>query len=387
MINNFLFTNLLKHLEKIHTGALTFHTPDHKKYEFSGSQGGPKADIYIYDWNAIPEWVAKGDIGFAETYREGLWETNDLLAALNIAMLNRDILNPYLKANIFQNFFYQVIYALQKNSIKGSKKNIHAHYDLGNDFYKLWLDPTMTYSSAIYKNDNEDLSQAQNNKYDRIIDSLNGDSGSLLEIGCGWGGFADRALERDKDMQIKGITLSHEQKDFAVDRLQNNAQIVLEDYRHQEGKFDHIVSIEMFEAVGEKYWKTYFEKMKSLLADKGKAVVQTITVANEDFDHYKNETDFLRSYIFPGGLLPSPEKFDSVAQKAGLMTSNIYEFGQDYARTLEEWLKNFDSVVDKVRGLGFDDKFIRLWRFYLAGCAAGFASGYTNVQQVELAHA
>lgn len=386
MFEKIMFDQILKRLDSLENGTLIVKTPDHKKYEFIGPNQGPKADIQILDWACISQWASRGDIGFAESYRDGLWETSDLLAALTFAMKNRDVIEPYLVANRLQNFLTQFLYFFQRNSIKGSKKNIHAHYDLGNEFYKLWLDPTMTYSSALY-NETEDLATAQNNKYDRIIDQLNGDNGRLLEIGCGWGGFADRAVERSSNLDIKGITLSQEQHDFAKKRLDQQAQIVIEDYRHQTGKFDHIVSIEMFEAVGEAFWPTYFSKMKELLSNKGKAVVQTITIGDDNFERYKSQTDFLRSYIFPGGLLPSPEKFDQAANKAGLRTSNKFEFGQDYARTLNEWYHNFDAVIDPIKNLGFDDKFIRLWRFYLAGCSAGFASGYTNVQQIELEHA
>ncbi len=386
MLHKIFFDQILKKAENIHTGSLTFETPEHKIYDFKGSNTGLNSKIIIHDWSCITQWVTKGDIGFAETYRDGLWDTPDLLATLTVAMMNKDVVDPYLKSNKLQNLFYQFLYFFQRNSINGSKKNIHAHYDLGNEFYKLWLDPTMTYSSALYNGSN-DLKTAQNNKYDRILNQLSAPSGRVLEIGCGWGGFAERAIANDGDYDVKGITLSKEQHDFAHNRLNNDAKIVIEDYRHQTGRYDHIVSIEMFEAVGEQFWPTYFSKMKELLSDNGKAVVQTITILNDRFEAYKKETDFLRSYIFPGGLLPSPKRFDEEAAKAGLKTFNNFEFGQDYARTLHQWLDNFDDVVADIKNMGFDEKFIRLWRFYLAGCSAGFASGYTNVQQIELQHA
>lgn len=386
MLNKIFFDQILKTVQKIHTGFLTIETPDHKTYAFNGVNLGLESKIIIHDWSCITQWVTKGDIGFAETYRDGLWDTPDLLATLTVAMMNKDVIDPYLKSKKLQNLFYQFLYLFQRNSINGSKKNIHAHYDLGNDFYKLWLDPTMTYSSALF-NGSKDLKIAQNNKYDRILNQLNAPSGRILEIGCGWGGFAERAVSHDGDYDIKGITLSQAQHDFANNRLNNDAKIVIEDYRHQTGKYDHIVSIEMFEAVGEKFWPTYFSKMKELLSENGKAVVQTITILNDRFESYKKETDFLRSYIFPGGLLPSPKRFNEEAAKAGLKTFNNFEFGQDYALTLNQWLDNFDGVVRDVKNMGFDEKFIRLWRFYLAGCSAGFASGYTNVQQIELQHA
>jgi len=386
MLEKFLSEQIFKQLENLHSGSLTIETPDHKKYAFKGDKEGGSGHIVIHHWPVISAIAAKGDIGLAETYRDNLWSTPDLLGLLTVLMQNRDLIEKYTKANIFQNFFIKLYYLTQMNSLEGSRKNIQAHYDLGNDFYSLWLDPSMTYSSAIYGADN-DLTKAQHNKYDRIIDQLNSNSGRLLEIGCGWGGFAERVQHRDKDINVKGITLSDEQHAFAQERLDNNAQIVIEDYRKQEGQFDHIVSIEMFEAVGEKYWPVYFSKVKELLSQKGKAVIQTITVRNDEFEKYKKESDFIRSHIFPGGLLPSPERFKEEARKVGLKTNNQFEFGLDYARTLEEWLQNFDSVKDKVKALGFDEPFIHMWRFYLAGCAAGFHSGYTNVQQIELEHA
>ena len=244
----------------------------------------------------------------------------------------------------------------------------------------------MTYSSAIFKSPMENLTAAQHNKYDRIIDRMETDSGRLLEVGCGWGGFADRALQQG-DYDIKGITLSEEQHNYAAERLGQNASIALEDYRHQKGKYDRLVSIEMFEAVGERYWPVYFKKMKELLAEKGKAVIQTITINEQDFDDYRVGGDFIRTYIFPGGMLPAPSKFREQAEKAGLRVNDEYYFGQDYARTLDCWLKSFDAKKEEIKNMGFDEGFIRLWRFYLAACSAGFKTGRTDVMQVELAHA
>jgi cyclopropane-fatty-acyl-phospholipid synthase len=387
MFNQIIFNRLLKRLEKLKVGSLKIYGPDQKTYTFQGDINGYHADLTIKEWSVIANLAAKGDIGFAEDYRDGLWDTSDLTALLTISMQNREALGSFFNANKLRNLFYQITYIFKKNSVKGSRKNIHAHYDLGNDFYKLWLDPTMTYSSAIFDGEDISLEDAQIKKYDYIIDKLNSHNGELLEIGCGWGGFSAQALQRNKDFNIKGITLSEEQLTFAKHRLGNKAVICLEDYRHQQGLYDHIVSIEMFEAVGEKFWPIYFQKMAQLLKKNGKAVVQTITIGDQDFDYYKNETDFLRTYIFPGGLLPSPLKFDQAVKKAGLMPINHFEFGQDYAKTLEIWLKNFDDVYHKVKEFGFDDQFVRLWRFYLAGCAAAFKSGYTNVRQVEIQHA
>ena len=230
------------------------------------------------------------------------------------------------------------------------------------------------------------MEQAQQNKYNRILDHLDQNSGRLLEIGCGWGGFAQCAQGRG-DYDLKGITLSKEQYDYARERLGSKANIVLEDYRHQEEKFDNIVSIEMFEAVGERYWKTYFSKINSLLKKNGRAVIQTITLDDKNFSRYRRGSDFIRSYIFPGGMLPSPSRFRQEVGRAGLRSSKEFCFGQDYARTLEHWLARFDQKRDQIKALNFDDRFIRLWRFYLASCIAGFRTGSIDVMQVELSHA
>ena len=377
---------LFRHLDQIDTGVITLITPDGQTRVFEGKNAGESAKIELHDWRVISNIVRKGDIGFAEDYRAGHWETDNLIALTTLGLINRRALDRFVGGNNFSRTFAMLSYLLRLNTLKGSKKNIHAHYDLGNDFYKLWLDPSMTYSSAIFKNRNESLEKAQHNKYDRIIDCLDIKSGSLLEIGCGWGGFAERA-QRLGNFNIKGVTLSEEQYDFATNRLGVSADIALEDYRHQEGKFDNIVSIEMFEAVGERYWQTYFKKIGDLLNQNGKAVIQTITMNDDDFSRYRRGGDFIRSYIFPGGMLPSPSRFRAEVLKSGLKSQNTYYFGQDYARTLEKWLIAFKQKENQVKEMGFDDGFIRLWKFYLAACIAGFKTGRTDVMQVELSHA
>lgn len=376
----------LKNLDNLDSGQLTLTTPDGKTRTFEGKRPGETAHVELRDWSVIGNMLRKGDVGFAEDYRAGHWDTDNLPSLVSLGLANKRAFDQYVLGNKFMRFATSLGYLLKLNTLKGSKKNIHAHYDLGNDFYKLWLDPSMTYSSALYKNEGEDLTTAQHNKYDRMLDCLGRDDGTLLEIGCGWGGFAERALQRG-DYGIKGITLSEEQHDFARQRLQNDAQIVLQDYRHQDGKHDSIISIEMFEAVGERYWKTYFEKIASLLDQNGKAVIQTITMNERDFPRYRKGSDFIRSYIFPGGMLPAPSRFEEEARNAGLKMDTPHFFGHDYARTLGEWLKVFDEKRGDVKALGFDDGFIRLWRFYLAACIAGFQTERTDVMQVELKHA
>lgn len=377
---------LFKRLDGIESGRLRVETPDGKVRVFEGRNSGKVANIQIRDWRVLPNIVRKGDIGFAEDYRTGKWDTENLTDLVTLGLNNRSSMDRLVTGGSLSRVKAMLSYLMRLNSLSGSKKNIHAHYDLGNEFYKLWLDPTMTYSAAIYKNENETLKQAQYNKYDRMIDCLEHKSGSLIEIGCGWGGFAERAQEKG-DFGIKGITLSEEQHDYARDRLAGKADIALEDYRHQNCKFDNLISIEMFEAVGERYWPTYFSKVGDLLNRNGKAVIQTITINERDFPRYRRGGDFIRSYIFPGGMLPSASRFKEEAAKAGLKSGNAFYFGQDYATTLEQWLKDFDAKRDEVKALGFDDGFIRLWRFYLAACVAGFRTGRTDVMQVELSHA
>ena len=377
---------LFKRLDTLESGKLTVVTPDGQSRTFAGKQDGDCAKLELKDWRVIQNMISKGDIGFAEDYRAGHWDTDNLVGLTTLGLVNRTALDKVIVGSQFSRALSMLSYLLRLNTIKGSRKNIHAHYDLGNDFYQLWLDPSMTYSAGIYHTPGESLEGAQYNKYDRILERLDTDKGSILEVGCGWGGFAQRAVTQG-NFDLKGITLSTQQHDYATQRLGGAADIALEDYRHQSGTFDRIVSIEMFEAVGEKYWSTYFEKIAAMLKTNGKAVIQTITMNDRDFPRYRKGGDFIRSYIFPGGMLPSHARFKEEATKAGLRCYNEFFFGQDYARTLQEWLNAFDSKRDQVLAMGFDDGFIRLWRFYLAGCIAGFRAERTNVMQVELSHA
>lgn len=378
----------LKNFDKTLYGSLTIKLPTGKTHEFAGPLKGQNASVTIHDWRTLTSFAAKGDIGLAEAYRDKWWDTDDLCATLLFGLENENQFKSIFHGNSFSNLTAIILYALRQNTLKGSKKNIQAHYDLGNEFYKLWLDPTMTYSAALYHNDNENLADAQNNKYDRILNRFENISGSLLEVGCGWGGLAERAATRkDNNYRIKGITLSEEQHKFAKIRLDNKADIVLEDYRHQTGQYDNIVSIEMFEAVGEKFWPTYFEKLKSLLSQNGQAMIQTITIDEQHFDRYRKGGDMIRSFIFPGGMLPSPTRFKQQAIKSDLKVIDQFSFGQDYAKTVLEWLNAFDANIKKVEALGYDEKFVRMWRFYLAVCYAAFKVERINVMHMELRHA
>lgn len=386
MLTRGLADQFLFCLDGLEAGSLNLVTPDGRQRVFSGRQPGPSAQLRLHDWGAITALAARGETGFSESYRSGKWETDNLPNLLSLALQNENVMSRYLFGSSLSQLMYRMSYLLRLNSVKGSRRNIHAHYDLGNAFYRLWLDPSMTYSSAMFDNTDGDLTNAQFRKYDRILDHLVQNSGSVLEIGCGWGGFAARALDRG-DYAIKGITLSTEQHEWARSHLGNRANIALEDYRHQTGKFDHIVSIEMFEAVGEQYWNTYFKKIKELLAHHGRAVIQTITIENHRFARYRRGGDMIRNYIFPGGMLPCPDVFRTEAARAGLQQTDTFFFGQDYARTLECWLHNFEGQEFAIRQLGFDSSFIRLWRFYLSSCIAGFRTGRINVMQTDLEHA
>ena len=376
----------LRTLEKIEHGSFQCTLPNGTLYSFQGTQPGAHGTLHIHDWRMISALSAKGDIGLAETYRDGGWSSENLTDLLLVGAQNEKAIGPYIYGGFLSRLMTQFLYRFTRNTLKGSKRNIHAHYDLGNEFYKLWLDPSMSYSAALFKEGGESLEQAQYNKYDRMLDRLNVSSGRLLEVGCGWGGLAERAITQH-DFEVKGITLSAQQHTYATQRLGGNAEIVLEDYRHQQGKYDSIISIEMFEAVGEKFWPTYFQKMESLLKDKGTAVVQTITIGEPYFDQYRKTGDMIRSFIFPGGMLPTPTRFAQEANKAGLQVTDSFAFGKDYARTLRHWLETFELKLPQVRALGFDESFIRLWRFYLAVCIAGFETGRTDVMQLELQHA
>lgn len=386
MISSTATDSFLRNLDRLECGHITIETPDGKTRVFEGTAPGPAAVLSLRDWRVIGNLAVHGDIGFAEDYREGLWDTRNLQDLLSLALANEKAIDAFIFGSMPARVLARLSNLLRINTLRGSKRNISAHYDLGNDFYRLWLDPTMTYSSAIFKNGEQDLRQAQLAKYDRLIDGTHSTSGKVLEIGCGWGGFAARALERG-DYAVKGITLSARQKEYADAHLNGRADIVLEDYRHQQGTYDSIVSIEMFEAVGEQYWPAYFEKIAQLLKKGGHAMIQTITIADSRFARYRESGDFIRKFIFPGGMLPSPSRFAAAANAAGLRVTDRFDFGQDYARTLEMWLENFDKAKPQVLAQGYDEKFIRMWRFYLAACIAGFRTGRTDVMQVGLAHA
>ena len=380
----------LKLLKSTKKGKLEIIDPKDKLHTFEGDAAGATARIHIKDWAVARHTLLKGDVGFAKDYQKGLWTSDDLVSVLRFFIDNEDALGKMYYGAMVSRSMEALKYILRLNNISGARRNVQKHYDLSNDFYRLWLDETMTYSSALFRNSDDSLEAAQNHKYQRILSQLEGQSGALLEVGCGWGGFIRHALTAG-DFRVKGITLSQEQKTY-TDRLLREcdlkAEIGLEDYRRQDSrqgqKYDHIVSIEMFEAVGERYWSIYFEKLASLLKAKGVAVVQAITIQDAFFDSYRKSSDALRSYIFPGGMLPSPSRFVEKANAAGLHLADKFEFGLDYAKTLRLWLERFNKNQKGVLALGFEEDFIRLWHYYLAMCIAGFEAERINVMQTKL---
>jgi cyclopropane-fatty-acyl-phospholipid synthase len=376
---------MLKHkifdkLQKSQNGYLEIITPEKNKIKIGDAKSNLQANIIIKDWALLNAVNKFGDIGLGESYIHGLFETDDLIALLSFFVLNQKQLEDIFHGNIFFSFFGFIRNIFKKNTIKGSKKNISFHYDISNDFYQIWLDNSMTYSSAIF-NENETLSIAQENKYQRILQNLN-DKENILEIGCGWGGFMEEASKKGR--MVKGLTLSEKQAQFANNRLKAQnlpGNIALQDYRHETKKFDNIVSIEMFEAVGKQYWEDYFKQINYCLEDGGKAMIQTITIKDDIFDKYNNSNDFIRKYIFPGGALPSKSIFKNLSLNCGLKIDNEFSFGESYFKTLKIWLENFNQNLHKINKLGFNQQFIRKWQFYLAYCAAGFYGKRTDVMQ------
>lgn len=377
---------IFKYLENAKNGYLVIKTPCGNEIDVGDKNSYVKADITINDWSLIDLVLLKGDIGFGQAYIQGIFSTSKIENLLLFISLNQEELEPLFHSNLLYSAFFVVKNIFKKNSLKGSKKNITYHYDLGNDFYSLWLDESMSYSSGIFYDD-ESLAKSQDNKYQRILDQIDQKNSKILEIGCGWAGFINWACKNGHN--VKGLTLSNEQKAYSEKLIKDkklNAKIALQDYRLEDGKFDNIVSIEMFEAVGKKYWDNYFIKIKECLKPSGKAIIQTIVIDDKFYKKYLKTSDYIREYIFPGGFLPSPEIFKKLAKKHGLKVEDEFFFGQSYAKTLLKWLENFNKVKNEVLKLGYNEEFIRKWQFYLAYCAAGFNSKRTNVVQYSLTH-
>lgn len=373
-------------------GDVTFVTPDGRSLRITSGSGGPSATIRIRSFRFIRRALLAGDIGFAEAYAAGEWDTPDLTAVLSVFSLNFQNLTQVTEGNPFIGVFNFIGHLLNANSRRGSRRNIHAHYDLGNAFYSQWLDPTMTYSAARFRDGADSLEAAQQQKYASLSRQMElSTDQQVLEIGCGWGGFAEFAA-KEVGARITAITISREQHDFARRRifqagLAERASIQLIDYRDVTGVFDRVASIEMFEAVGEKYWPTYFQTVHDRLKPGGRAGLQIITIQDELFEGYRRRADFIQRYIFPGGMLISESRLQKETARANLRWSEPDRFGLDYAATLAVWKQRFGVAWEDIRRLGFDERFRRIWDFYLSYCEAGFRTHRTNVIQVGLARA
>ena len=379
---------VLKALEGLAIGCLTMGLPDGSIRRF-GTARSPAADLLVKDWRFFRRVLADGDIGFAEAYIDDACETPDLPALIALLAANEAALGRLARSSLISNLLLRLVHRFRDNSRRGSRRNIHAHYDLGNEFYELWLDRSMTYSAALYAGDfNRPLEAAQTAKYERVLEQIDARQGdSVLEIGCGWGGFAELAARRG--LRVTALTISEQQLEFARTRLQraglaDRVELQFRDYRDIQGRYDHVVSIEMVEAVGERYWADYFTLLKRHVAPRGSALVQAIVIADGLFEAYRARPDLIQSHIFPGGMLLSRDALRDQCRTAGLRIAGLYSFGLDYARTLEAWLGRFDRALGQVARLGFDERFCRMWRYYLAYCAAGFATGRTDVLQAHL---
>ncbi|HKT53489.1 MAG TPA: cyclopropane-fatty-acyl-phospholipid synthase family protein [Caulobacteraceae bacterium] len=373
-------------------GSLTLALPSGREIPIRGSQPGPDARIEIRDFRCLRRMLAAGDIGFAEGHIAGEWESPDVTSVLESAALHFDRLEKLVDGNPLMRAVNRLKHALRPNTREGARKNIHAHYDLGNAFYRRWLDPSMTYSSAVFERPGQSLADAQRNKYASLARGMGLQAGhEVLEIGCGWGGFAAFAAG-EVGARVTGVTISREQYDFARKRLfeeglAEKVDIRLTDYRDVDGAFDRVASIEMFEAVGERYWPSYFQKVRDALKPGGRAGLQVITIRDELFEHYRSRADFIQKYVFPGGMLGAEERLRRETDRVGLAWTNLNRFGLDYAETLKQWAERFEAAWTDIELLGFDERFRRLWRYYLSYCEAGFRTGRTNVVQLSLARA
>lgn len=374
---------LLGALETIDYGRLELTLPDGKTYAYEGAQDGVQCRVTLHTWDVLSVARDQSDVGLGEAYIKEQWATDSLPDFLIFVCQNERALQKAFRFGALFNLFLRFRNFLRKNSKAGSRRNIMSHYDVGNEFYKLWLDPSMTYSSGLYQGE-VDLQTSQKNKMDHAFGLLEpeGDA-NILEVGCGWGSLLEHGV--GKGFAMEGITISPSQKSYCEQRLgREDARVSLLDYRDLKKRFDHIVSIEMFEAVGQEYWKTFLGKMNQSLKPGGSAVIQTITIRDDLFDTYRKSSDFIRSHVFPGGFLPSASRFRDVAEKMKFRVEKEVAFGMSYAKTLRAWLDNFNNAAQEIKDMGYDERFIRTWQFYLATCIAGFSTQRTDVYQFRL---
>jgi len=382
---------LLAILSHLHCGRLTLTLPDGSQHQFSGAMSGPDSDLTIHTESALRRLLHDGKMGFCEAFMDGEASSQSLPTLIELAVLHDQYLENALKTNIFRQAGLRLFHMLRRNNKLGSAKNIAHHYDIGNSFYEAWLDPTMTYSSAVFDSETDDLTTAQLNKYKRLAElaDIQPDD-RVLEIGCGWGGFA-KFVSQHIGAHVTGITISQAQLAYAKASLaeaglQNKVDLKLMDYRDLQGRFDKIVSIEMFEAVGQAYWPVYFDTISRMLKSGGRAVIQSITIDHDAFQSYRDQPDFIQRYIFPGGMLPSMPMLQSPVAQAGLELVAENGYASDYARTLQEWRARFLAAWPSLAGDKFDNRFKRMWELYLAYCEGGFRAGMIDVKQILLMH-
>jgi len=378
------FAPLRKLLARTRRGHLTLTLPNGRRVEAAGREPGPHATVQLHGWQALLRLVLQGDLGLALSYRNGDWSSPDLLALLEFGLANEEAWGSLLDGRGPTRWLARLAHLARANTRRGSRHNIAFHYDLGNAFYRQWLDDSMLYSSALYENDADTLEAAQARRLARIVEMLDvPPDAEVLEIGSGWGTLA-ATLARDHGARVTGLTLSTEQLAFARERaaewgVGERTDLRLQDYRDVQGRFDRIVSIEMIEAVGEAYWPSYFATLRERLKPDGVVLLQAITIADDCFESYRQNADFIQRCIFPGGMLPSPRVLREQAERAGFVIEEVQCFGSSYARTLAEWRSRFLANWPAIEKLGFDDAFKRLWTYYLCYCEAGFRAQKIDV--------
>ena len=384
------FSAAFDNLSRLQRGRLDFCLPGGRVFRAEGAKPGPAALVVIVNPDCFARLIRDGDLGFAEAYLDGWWTTPDLQGLLDMIQDGNEAVYDAFPGFTLVRAYERLRFWWQSNSKTQARKNIAHHYDLGNDFYKLWLDDSMTYSSALFTTGQESLEKAQEQKYASMVDQMGARPGDhVLEIGCGWGGFAEYAAAK-RGLRVTALTISQAQHDYAVARiakagLSDRVEIKLQDYRDETGVYDGIASIEMFEAVGEKYWPVYFNTVLQRLRPGAKATLQIITVADARFEMYRSTVDFIQKYIFPGGMLPSPTALRQEVERAGLKVLHSIEIGKSYSLTLRRWHDVFNARWNEVAGMGFDDRFRRMWNFYLASCAGAFEGGNCDVTQITIA--
>ena len=383
------FARVFDLVGKLNSGRVDFILPDGRRFRAEGLKPGPVAEVTINNPDVFARLVREGDLGFCDAYLDGWWTTPDLQAFMDFIHADNDDMYDGFPGMALVRAWEKARFWFQSNTKRQALKNISYHYDLGNDFYSSWLDDTMTYSSALFNTSQESLEKAQIAKYASMVDQMGVQPGDhVLEIGCGWGGFAEYAA-KERGLKVTGLTISKEQLEYAQKRikskgLSDKVNLKLQDYRDETGVYDGVASIEMFEAVGEKYWPVYFDKIKQCLKPGKQATLQIITIQDARWEVYRKSVDFIQKYIFPGGMLPSPSVLRKEVNRAGLSVQHSIEFGKSYSQTLRRWFEVFNNKWDNISAMGFDDRFRRMWNFYLTSCAATFESGNCDVTQITL---